>query len=131
MLRAVAGGVRTAHERRLPRKARVQPRPCAHAATWPRSSGAGAHAIASLLRSRGVQLEMVVDEGGVILMDGLKAGSHQLVSSVSLPPPREPLRGQPAPSRRGLDGCSEDDIGVPNGPARGPHRALPGQLVRR
>lgn len=41
----------------------------------------GARAIASLLRSRGVQLEMVVDEGGVILMDGLKAGSHQLVSS--------------------------------------------------
>ncbi|KAL4436962.1 hypothetical protein ABPG75_004101 [Micractinium tetrahymenae] len=41
----------------------------------------GARAIAALLRSRGVELEIVLDEGGIILMDGLKAGAHQVVAS--------------------------------------------------
>ncbi len=32
----------------------------------------GAAAIASLLQSRGVQLEFVLDEGGIVLADGVK-----------------------------------------------------------
>lgn len=35
------------------------------------ATSAGAAAIAELLRSRGVELELVLDEGGSIMMDGL------------------------------------------------------------
>ncbi|KXZ55981.1 hypothetical protein GPECTOR_2g1533 [Gonium pectorale] len=42
----------------------------------------GAGAIAQLLRSRGVELEVVVDEGGVVLMDGLRPFSSGPVALV-------------------------------------------------
>ncbi|KAL4858195.1 N-fatty-acyl-amino acid synthase/hydrolase [Chlorella vulgaris] len=40
---------------------------------------AGAGAISALLQSRGVQLELVLDEGGVVMMDGISGPSFRLV----------------------------------------------------
>ena len=57
-----------AHRRR-PRPATPDPSnplPC------PYSFFAGAGAIAALLRERGVELELIVDEGGVVQTDGLR-----------------------------------------------------------
>jgi hypothetical protein len=40
---------------------------------------AGAEATAKLLQSRGVQLELVLDEGGIITRDGISAGPFRVV----------------------------------------------------
>jgi hypothetical protein len=42
----------------------------------------GAKATAELLASRGIQLAVVVDEGGVVLRDGLKPLAHQPLALV-------------------------------------------------
>lgn len=41
--------------------------------------GCGAASVAALLKTRGVQLELVVDEGGMVLMDGIRPGGFVLV----------------------------------------------------
>ena len=48
----------------------------------PLPPAAGAAAIAALLRGRGVQLELVLDEGGLIMMDGIAGPSYTLVEQV-------------------------------------------------
>jgi len=44
---------------------------------------AGARATAALLQSRGVQLEMVLDEGGLVMMDGIRGPTTTIVATVS------------------------------------------------
>lgn len=46
-----------------------------------RSPCAGATAISALLQSRGVQLELLVDEGGLVVADGIKVQGFALVKS--------------------------------------------------